>query len=250
MLNERISAIIVDDEKPSRIALSTYIRDFCPDVEIVAECDSADTAHQAIQKLHPQLVFLDIEMPNGNGFDLLNRFVSLPFKVIFITAYAEYAIRAFRFAAVDYLLKPVKVDELKDAVNRVITEISVQQYEESLKILLESLKKDNDEIKQLVIRDIKGFIIVKTSDLIMCEADGYCTKIHLTGKRKITSTKSLGHFENLFDTNQMIKPHRSYLINPAKITGYTRQGVITLEENLSCPLGKNFKKEFLDRFGL
>lgn len=250
MLSERISAIIVDDEKPSRVVLSTYIGEFCPEVEVVAECNSEESAFQAINILKPQLVFLDIEMPNGNGFDLLNRFNSLPFKVIFITAYAEYAIRAFRFAAVDYLLKPVKVDELKEAIERAIKEVHTQQHEENLQFLLESLQKKNGEIKQLVVRDIKGFTIVKTADLIMCEADGYCTVLYLTGKRKITSTKSLGFYEELFDSRQMIKTHRSFLINPEKITGYTRQGEVQLEENLTCPLGKNYKQEFFERFGI
>ena len=248
MQTNRIQTIIVDDEQPSRVALSTYLAEFCSDVEIVAECDSVKTAYEAIVKYKPQLVFLDIEMPNGNGFDLLNEFKIPPFKVIFVTAYSEYAIRAFRFAAADYLLKPVKVDDLIEAVERVRNDLKKENKNENLDVLLESLSNKDGELKQLVIRDTKGFTVVKTTDIIMCEADSYCTLLHLAGNRKITSTKSLGYYEELFENGLMIKVHRSYLINPERVTGYTRQGEIHLEEDLSCPLGNNFKQEFFERF--
>ena len=246
MQSKSITAIVVDDEKPSREALSTYIHDFCNGVEIVAECDSIKSAHKAITEFNPQLVFLDIEMPNGNGFDLLKLFKTLPFKVIFVTAFSEYAIRAFRYSATDYLLKPVKIDELVDAVDKVRHEIDKDYSNLNLGILLEALSQGNHQ--NLVVRDNKGFTVVKTAELIMCEADGYCTNLYLTGHRKIISTKSLKHFEELFENKQLIKVHRSYIVNLSKIAGYTRQGEIRLEENLTCPLGDNYKQQFLDRF--
>lgn len=248
MKDKRMKTIIVDDEKPSREALSTYIRDYCPDVEIIAECDSVKTAHRAILEYQPQLVFLDIEMPNGSGFDLLQLFKTPSFKVIFVTAFSEYAIRAFRFAAVDYLLKPVKVDELTSAIERVKHELQKENSHENLKVLFDSLGNPDGELRQLVVRDNKGFTVVKTSDLIMCEADGYCTLLYLTGNRKITCTKNMGHYEEIFDPRQMIKVHRSFMINPGRVTGYTRQGIIHLEENLFCPLGDNYRQQFLEKF--
>jgi len=249
MLTRLIKAIVIDDEKPSREALSTYIRDFCPEVEIVAECDSIKPAYEAILKFHPQLIFLDIEMPNGNGFDLLQLFKAPPFKVIFITAYSDYAIRAFRFAAADYLLKPVKVDELVEAVNRVLHELENEQSNQNIQVLMESLTSHNGEIHQLVIPDTKGFSVIKVNEIIMCEAEGYCTHFYLSGKRKIISSKSLKHFEEIFDDKQIIRVHRSFLINISKITGYTKQGEIRLEENLSCPLGNNYRQQFMDKMG-
>lgn len=248
MQSKSINAIVVDDEKPSREALSTYIKDFCNGVEIIAECDSVKTAHKAIAELQPQLVFLDIEMPNGNGFELLKLFKTLPFKVIFVTAFSEYAIRAFRYSATDYLLKPVKVDELVEAVNKVKQEIEKDYSNLNLQFLLEGLSRDNGNPHNLVVRDTKGFTVIKTGELIMCEADGYCTILHLTGNRKIISTKSLKHFEELFENKQLIKVHRSYIVNLSKIEGYTRQGEIRLEENHTCPLGDNFRQVFMERF--
>jgi len=249
MQTKRLKTIIVDDEKPSREALSTYIRDFCPGVEIAAECDSVKLAYQAILQHQPQLVFLDIEMPNGNGFDLLQMFKMPPFKVIFVTAYSDYAIRAFRFAAADYLLKPVKVDELVEAVNKVRQELEKEQSNQNIQVLMESLASHNSEVHQLVIPDSKGFNVIKVNDIIMCEADGYCTRFYLSGKRKITSTKSLKHFEEIFDNHQIIRVHRSFLVNLSKISGYTKQGEIMLEENLTCPLGNIYRKPFGEVLG-
>src|ERR1035437_4787774 len=125
MLPKSIKTIIVDDEKPSREALVNYITEYCPDIEIVSECKSIKTAYKSISELKPQLVFLDIEMPNGSGFDLLKMFETIDFKVIFITAFSDYAIQAFRFSATDYLLKPVKVIELIDAVAKVQQELTI-----------------------------------------------------------------------------------------------------------------------------
>jgi two-component system LytT family response regulator len=247
MHSKLLKTIIVDDEKPSREALSTYIKDFCSDVEIAAECDSVKTAYQSILQHKPQLVFLDIEMPNGNGFDLLQMFKTPPFKVIFVTAYSDYAIRAFRFSAADYLLKPVKVDELVDAVNKVRQELEKEHSNQNLQVLLHSLNSHNGEVHQLVIPDSKGYSVIKVNDIIMCEAEGYCTHFYLTGKRKITSSKSLKHFEDIFNDHQIIRVHRSHLINISKINGYTKQGEIRLEENLSCPLGNNFRLQFLEK---
>ena len=246
MHTKHFKAIVVDDEKPSREALSTYIRDYCPDVEIVAECDSVKPAYNAIMQYQPQIVFLDIEMPNGNGFDLLQLFKKPAFKVIFVTAYSEYAIRAFRFSAVDYLLKPVKVDELVEAVNKAKIEFEHEQATQKLQVLLENISSGNSKIHQVVIPDSKGFNVLKLDDLIMCEADGYCTHFYLTGKRKITSTKSLKHFEEMFDKSEIFKVHRSFLINRTKIIAYTKQGEIRLVENLICPLGNNYKQQFFE----
>jgi two-component system LytT family response regulator len=248
MLSERIPVIVVDDEKPSRVALTTYINDYCPELKIVAECDAVKSAYQAIITHKPQIVFLDIEMPNGNGFDLLQLFKILPFKVIFVTAYSEYAIRAFRFAATDYLLKPVKIDELVEAVDRARNELN--RNSENLNFLLDLIGNHHGEFNKLVIRDTKGVTVIKINELIMCEADGYCTQFYLTGGRKIMSGKNLGYYEEIFNKGQMIKVHRSFMVNPAFVNGYTKLGEIVLEEKLTCPLGSNYKSEFFKSIDL
>lgn len=243
-----LKTIVVDDEKPSREALTTYIRDFCPGIEIVAECDSVKSAYKAILEHHPQLVFLDIEMPNGNGFDLLQLFKNPSFKVVFVTAFSDYALRAFRCSATDYLLKPVKVDELIEAVDKAKQEYLSGSDNQNLVSLMESLNQKDPKPKKLVIPNNKGFVVINTSDIIMCQADGYITHFYLLGKNKITSTKILKYYEEIFD-HQLIRVHRSYMVNLAHIKGYTHQGEIILSDDLSCPLGDTYKQQFIGLLG-
>ena len=155
-----LRTLIIDDEKPSRDALSNYLHDYCPNVEILTACNSIKTAHKAILKYDPQLIFLDIEMPNGNGFDLLRMCHPINFKIIFITAYSEYAIQAFRFSAADYLLKPVKVDELVESVNKVRQDIHLATGNQNIQKLLENAAMSNFQLSQLVIPDCNGFKVI------------------------------------------------------------------------------------------
>jgi len=243
-----LKTIVVDDEKPSREALATYIRDFCTGVEIVAECDSIKSAFQAIQKFQPHLVFLDIEMPNGNGFDLLQLFKNPSFKVIFVTAFSNYAIRAFRFSATDYLLKPVKVDELIEAIDKVKQELLAEVDNQNLISLMENLNHAGNNHSKLIIPNTKGYVAVTISEIIMCQADGYVTHFYLLGKTKVSSTKILKHYEEIFD-HQLIRVHRSYMVNLAHVKGYTHLGEILLADNLTCPLGDTYKQHFVDMLG-
>lgn len=245
----QIKAIVVDDEKPSREALSTYIRDYCENVTIAAECDSAKSAYKAILKHHPDLVFLDIEMPNGNGFDLLKMFKIPDFKVIFITAFSEYAIRAFRCSAVDYLLKPVKVDELIDALAKVRETLGTKAPGPGIQPLLDNLAGNGKTVDNLVVSDISGFTVIRVHDLILCQGEGYCTHFYLSAKRKVTSSKNLKYYEELLEPNHLLRVHHSWLVNMNHVTGYTRQGEILLSDGLKCPLGSNYKSRFMEAMG-
>jgi two-component system, LytTR family, response regulator len=243
-----LKAIIADDEKPSREALANYIREYCPGVEIVAECKSAKAAYKSIMEFDPQLVFLDIEMPRGNGFDLLKMFKSIPFKVIFVTAFSEFAIQAFRYSATDYLMKPVKVGELIEAVDKVKLELATMDSYQNIITLLENFESPDGETKKLVIPDLKGFSVIRISDIVYCEADGYCTTFHLKGNSKIRSSKNLKYYEELLPAEQFMRIHHSYIINIRQVTSYTHQGEILLSENHSCPLSAAFKPSFLKLF--
>lgn len=244
-----LKTIVVDDEKPSRDALTKYINDFCNDVEVIATCSSVNEAYTAIIKLKPNLVFLDIEMPEKNGFDLLKMFDTIPFKVVFVTAYAEYAITALRFSASDYLLKPVLIDELVFAVNKVRTELSKEIGTMNLTKLIQNLDNSNQRFNQLVISDSNGFKVVNPDQIILCEADGYCTHFMLVDGDRVTSSKNLKHYEELLSGKHgFIRVHNSYMLNMAHIKSYSNQGEIRLAGNLCCPLGNAFKQRFLERF--
>ncbi len=247
--NPPLTAIVVDDEKPSREALSTYIKDYCPGVTIVLECNNVQSAYKSIVEQRPDLVFLDIEMPNGDGFDLLRMFKTIDFKVIFVTAFSEHALRAFRFSASDYLLKPVKIDELIEAIDKVRQEIILKQTNINLQMLLERLSPQQHNTHNLVISSAKGFKVVIIDDLIMCEADGYCTNFYVTGKGKITSSKNLKYYEGLLTGHPFVRVHHSNLVNLHHIKGYSHQGEISLSDEICCPLGNSYKSHFLEIFG-
>jgi len=248
MKSSIIRAVIVDDEKPSREALANDIREYCPGVEVVAECKSARSAYKSILEKDPHLVFLDIEMPGGNGFDLLKMFKAIPFKVIFITAYSEYAIQAFRFSASDYLMKPVNIGELTEAVNKVSQELDRKESFNSITTLLENLESPGGEINKLVITDNKGFSVIRLNELIYCKADRYCTLFHLNGNGTVLSSKNMKYYEDMLPPDQFMRVHNSWLINLRHVTGYTHQGEITLTGNLSCPLSVSYKPVFLKFF--
>ena len=243
-----IRAVVIDDEKLARDVICNYLAEYCPDVEIVAEASSVKTGYAAIQKTTPDLIFLDVEMPDGQGFDILNMFEKIDFKIVFVTAYSEYAIKAFRFSAVDYLLKPVKIDELVDAVARVRSAGPAGINTEIINSLLNNLRSNSPRQSTLIIPNIKGFEVLMVSEIIMCQADGYCTNFHLSGSRKVVSSKNLKHFDGLLEDQNFLRVHHSYLVNLDHVTGYTRQGEILLSEGLKAFLGDSYKTEFVRRF--
>jgi two-component system LytT family response regulator len=246
-MNNAIRAIVIDDEEPSREALRNYISDFCNDVEVVATASNVKTAFKAIQKHKPDLIFLDIEMPDGKGFDLLNMFETIDFRVIFVTAYSEYAIKAFRVNAVDYLLKPIKVDELKDAIEKIKASNGDNQSEK-LSLILKGMSDGLFFHPNLVVSNVKGFEVLKINEIIMCKADGYCTIFYLTGDRKVNSSRNLKQFENQIMEYGFIRVHNSFLVNLHHVRSFTKQGEIILTENNKAFLGDTYKVHFLKVF--
>ncbi len=243
-----LRAVIIDDERPAREVIANYLREYCPDVEVVGKASSVKTAYNVIRKTSPDMIFLDIQMSDGKGFDLLKMFDRIDFKIIFVTAYAEYAIRAFRFSAIDYLLKPVRIDELADAVAKVRDARDSGISPEIITALLNNIRNGPAKQSTLIIPNIRGFEVLRVPEIIMCQADGYCTNFHMTGQKKVVSSKNLKHFDGLLEDQGFMRVHHSYLINLEHVTGFTRQGEILLSEGLKAYLGDSYKAEFARRF--
>lgn len=239
----KIRAIIVDDEEGARDVLDNLLLRFCPEVELIAKCQNVLQAVDVINKEQPDLVFLDIEMPNYSGFEIVTFFKEINFEIIFVTAYDQYAIRAFEVAAIDYLLKPIDIERLKHAVTRVQQQRNVEQQSQRLSLLSNTL--ESKQLKNIIISDKGQQNIIPIENIIAIEAqESYCT-IHTTEKTYIAS-KNLKHFETVLESlPQFFRVHKSWLINKNYIKHYSKSDLsIQLSNGLTTKLSKYKKTEF------
>jgi len=228
-MTRKINALIIDDETKSRNILKWMLEKYCPEVNIVGLASSIDEAEQKINSTSPNLLFLDVELTKGTGFDLLRRIKAIDFEVIFVTAFNHYALQAIKYHALDYLLKPLDIDELLDAVKKVEIQLNKKMDTERLEKLLLNLQQKNSENQQIAIIRSDGREFVPLSQIIRCVADGASTWLHLIGGRRILSTKNLGEYEKIFPAiegqyqNYFFRIHYSHIINMSHITKYNRR---------------------------
>lgn len=215
-----IRAIIIDDEEDAREVLALSLRKFCTDVEIIAMCPSPEDGLEKINALGPSLVFLDVQMPNMSGFDLLEKVTDINFDVIFVTAFNRYAIKAIRFSALDYLLKPIEVDDLVSAVERV----KEKQKSNSVhyRSLLNNIKYGNEKLTRLAIPSDNEIVVQKLDDIVYCEADGSYTILHLVNNKKIMVSKILKEFEMMLPESDFYRIHHSTIVNIGHVIKYIK----------------------------
>jgi two-component system, LytTR family, response regulator len=245
---KEVKAIIIDDELGNIITLKGLLERFVPEVEIVGTARNKDEGIELINEVVPQLVFLDIEMPYGSGFDLLEALGAILFETIFITAYDSYAIKAFKFSAVDYLVKPVNIDDLKFAVEKAIKNIQMRQANDKIGMLLSNLKNTGGQ-QRLAIQWADGFKFVKLDEIIRLEASGSYAIIHMADNKKITATKMLGDFEGLLPDSIFVRVHHSDIININYVKQYHkgRGGFVEMEDGAKIEVAIRRKMEFLKR---
>jgi two-component system LytT family response regulator len=253
----KIKAIIVDDEAASRETLFNYLTKYCPTIDVIAQCKNIIEAEESILNLSPQLVFLDIEMPFGNGFDLLEKMqkhIGLkPFETIFITAYSQYAVKAFNYCACHYLLKPIEIEELEKAVERV-SEIMESKSDSTqhlqTKVLLENIKLTSDKLKKIVLPTMDGFEVVEVGDILRCEANGNLTDFYLKNGSKKLICRTLKFYEDVLQDMGFLRIHRSHLINLSYVTGYKKGkgGFVTMSDGKEVEVSSQKKQDFLDVF--
>ena len=203
-----------------------------------------------INQLKPDIVLLDVEMDDGTGFDLLQQISQPGFQLIFTTAHNEYAIQAFRYSAIDYLLKPVDPAELRQALERAMIQISQQTMQQQLTILLQQLGGRTDNEKQIVLKDVDKTYFIKIRDILFCEAEGSYTKFYLSNAEPVFVSRNLRSYEEILAPAGFIRTHHSCLVNPAKIKIYDRKtdsGTLILEGGHSVPVSQR-KKDFVVQF--
>jgi two-component system, LytTR family, response regulator len=251
-----MKAVIIDDEKDSREILSAYIKKYCPDVTVCGFGESVDTGLQAITTHQPDIVFLDIEMPYGNGFDLLDRAKDITFETVFVTAFDHYAMQALNLSASYYLLKPIDIDELVKAVEKIKKERVEENYTQHARILLDNLRAGSQQHQKIMLPTLEGFEIVNIRSILYCEAEDNFTRFYFDpdgdrDAKPLLICRTLKYFEDLLKESKFLRIHRSYLINPEFVVRYSKGkgGYITMKNNKELEVSPNKKKEFLEAFG-
>ena len=245
-----LTAILVDDEENNLSSLKEKILRHCPQVDIVAICDTAEKAITHIDALQPDLVFLDIEMPVMNGFLMLQQLSFTGFELIFTTAYDHYAIKAIRYSALDYLVKPIEIEELKLAIGRAEEKKSLKPNNQ-LELLLENIKEKKPTFQRIAIPTVEGLQFVKVADIVYLEAQVNYTHIFLTNKEKYVVCRTLKDFEDMLPHDNFLRIHHSHIINKTFAEKYIRGegGQVVLSNGVVLDIAKRKKAEFLKAIG-
>ena len=250
LLRPMLNCIIVDDELKSRESLKILIEDFCEGVTVKALCQNISEAIDAIDSYKPDVVFLDIQLQRETGFDLLNQIKSVDFEVVFTTAFSEYAIKAFKYSAIDYLLKPIDIGELRISLSKVDKKSS-RAVGDRLQQLLHNLRAGPSENYKLALPTTDGLLFVKVGEILYCQAASNYTEIILTDNRKYIVSRTLKEYEDMLAEQNFYRIHHSYLINLNEIKKYVRGegGYVIMNNDKSLDVSKRKKEGFLARIG-
>jgi two-component system, LytTR family, response regulator len=246
-----IRAIIIDDEKKARETIRNMVELYCKNVDIIGEAEDIVTAAEIINILKPDLVFLDIKMPNGSGFDLLTQLGNIDFRVIFITAYAEYALRAFKFSAIDYILKPINPDELIASLNKVQTLMEKESINARLEAFISNMQNITREIKKIVLKTSDSIHVINVRDIIRCEADRNYTVFFLTDNKKILVSNTLKEYDDMLSPYRFFRTHQSHLVNIDYIERFEKKdgGFLVMKDKSEVPVSVRKKETLLSFLG-
>jgi len=240
-----IKSLIIEDEPHGQELLQTLINTYCKKVDVLAVASNVKEGIEQIQKHKPDLVFMDYQIEGGNGFDVLNNIPNPSFKVIFITGYSEYAIKAFKYSALDYLLKPINIDELIEAVNRFDPEI--QNYSKNYNLLNENIKDSELSPNQIIIPTKGEYKVVNIWEISFIKALQSYVEIQISNSIKIISSEPLKHYESFLSKTDFFKSHKSYIVNLRRVQSVDqgRGGMITLFSGHQVPIAARRKSLFL-----
>lgn len=247
-----IKAIIVDDEQHCIDALQTMLAKKCPEVTVLGGVNSVKAAKELIDEVHPDVVFLDVEMPHQNGFELLKLFDRINFDIIFTTAYEQYALKAIKFNALDYLLKPFSVKELQDAVQKCLNRKNVQQAEPGnspLDVFLQNMKTLHQTHKKIALPTINGLVFMPVQNIVRCESTGNYTRIFFTDKKNLMVSRPLKEFEELLTDVDFFRVHNSHLINLQQMQSYIQGegGFALMSDGTQVEVSRRRKADFLKK---
>ncbi len=243
-----IKAVLVEDEKMSRETLRRMLEKYCPEVEIVGEADGYRKGAEVVRQHHPDVVFLDIQMPDGSGFKLLEDFDEINFEVIFTTAFDQFAIKAIKYSALDYLLKPIIPQDLIEAVHRVEKKKAENLRKRNSELMSENPNNQDQRTRKIVLSTAEMIHVIDVDDIIRCESDNYYTYFYFVDGRKLLVSKTLKENEELLSPFNFIRPHKSHLVNIKFIKSYIRQegGFILMKDGTKIPVSRRKKDKMME----
>ncbi|WP_321286562.1 LytTR family DNA-binding domain-containing protein [uncultured Sunxiuqinia sp.] len=242
-------AVIIDDDQLARRVLFRILDQHFSDIEVVGEADSVESGVDLIVKEDPDLVFLDIEMPDGTGFDLIEKLPTVDFKLVFTTSYSDYAITAFKYSAFDYILKPVLVENVKATIQR-ISEIPVLSEKHRVEVLKQSIEKKEDSSHvTIALPEMNGFAIIKVNNIIRCEGERNYTRVFYQNETSVLISRTLLEFDQLLVPHGFCRIHRSHLVNLKYVNRYlkTDGGMVELADKSQLRVSPKYKEELLDK---
>jgi len=241
-----MNVVIIDDEAPVRNAIKALLNEKFPGIIIMASEGTIKNGYEAILKYKPDLLFLDIELPDGTGFDLLEKFRQIPFKIIFVTGHNEYAVDAIKVSALDYILKPVDADDLCHAVEKAREIISNEDQQLKFRALYENIQS-RKVLKKIILHTSEHLQLVSVNDIIHAEADSNYTRFFLSGNRKIMVSRTIKEFEALLSASGLIRVHQSHLVNLEFIDKFYKKdgGYLLLKDGAKIPVSPNMKKQVI-----
>jgi two-component system, LytTR family, response regulator len=246
-----ITATIIDDEPDCCEALTMLLERYCPEVKVLDICYSPEAAIQSVKEHHPQIFFLDIEMPFMNGFELLERLGNINFELIFTTSYDQYAIKAIRFSALDYLLKPVDREELQKAVRKA-AQRNQHPLPQQLELLLQKLNHPSVPVNKIAIPTMEGFQLVPAESIISCESQSNYTYLFLKDKRKIIASRNLKEMEEMLEDYPFVRIHHSYIVNINEVEKYIKGegGYLIMSDGSNINVSRSRKELLLKKLSL
>lgn len=247
MTFQKIKSVIVEDELAAREVLKNYLTKYCPQVEVVGEAQNIKEAVPLLHEIQPQLVFLDVEMPFGNAFDVLEACKDLQFETIFVTAFSEYSLKALNQSAAYYLLKPISIEELIVAVNKVQHQIMNHEIFNRNKIIVENFHESKPEKQQVILPTLEGFEVVKMEEIVRLRGNGNFTDLYLTNGNKKMVCRFLKHFSEILPLPFM-RVHKSHIINMNCVKSYNKGGIVKLNDGAEIEVSPTYKEEFLKNF--
>ena len=243
-----LKAIIIDDEPYCCEILEAMLEAECPDINVVNISNNGIEALKAIKQLSPDIVFLDVEMPKMNGFEMLEQIPTINFHLIFTTSYDQYALKAIRFSAIDYLLKPIDLQELKTAVQKVKERIQVP-LPQQLEILMQKINQPSNPVNKIALPTMEGLQLIPINTIISCESDDNYTTLKLKNTKKLVVTRSLKDMEEILDQHGFIRVHRRYIVNLNEIEKYIKGegGYLVMSDGTAIDVARNKKETLLKK---